>query len=65
MIIQDIAQCTRMNTIYDQLASTRALLCALYPCMPAQVFFLAGERTIVDYFLPPVIDAKYRAFREE
>lgn len=38
---------------------------ALYPGMPAQVFFLAGERTVADYLLSPIIDATYRAFREE
>ncbi|MET0100887.1 MAG: HlyD family type I secretion periplasmic adaptor subunit [Sedimenticola sp.] len=37
----------------------------LYPGMPVQVFFLAGERTLIDYLLSPVIDATYRAFREE
>ena len=37
----------------------------LYPGMPTQVFFLAGERTVADYLLSPVIDATYRAFREE
>lgn len=38
---------------------------ALYPGMPAQVFLIAGERTVADYLLSPVIDAAYRAFREE
>lgn len=38
---------------------------SLYPGMPAQVFFLAGERTVADYMLSPVLDATYRAFREE
>lgn len=37
----------------------------LYPGMPAQVFFLAGERTLADYLLSPIVDAIYRAFREE
>ncbi|MES9859187.1 MAG: HlyD family type I secretion periplasmic adaptor subunit [Sedimenticola sp.] len=37
----------------------------LYPGMPAQIFFLAGERTLADYLLSPVSDATYRAFREE
>ena len=38
---------------------------ALYPGMPAQVFFIAGERTVADYLLSPLVDATYRAFREE
>lgn len=38
---------------------------ALYPGMPAQVFFLAGERTVADYLLSPITEATYRAFREE
>lgn len=37
----------------------------LYPGMPAQVFLLAGERTVADYLLSPILDATYRAFREE
>jgi len=38
---------------------------ALYPGMPAQVFFIAGERTVADYLLSPIANATYRAFREE
>lgn len=38
---------------------------ALYPGMPAQVFFLTGERTLADYMISPIKDAAYRAFREE
>lgn len=38
---------------------------ALYPGMPAQVFFLTGERTLADYMVSPITDAAYRAFREE
>lgn len=37
----------------------------LYPGMPVQIFFLAGERTVADYLLSPIVDAMYRAFREE
>lgn len=37
----------------------------LYPGMPAQVFFLTGERTLADYMISPIKDAAYRAFREE
>ncbi|MEO1066298.1 MAG: hypothetical protein AAFW47_02840 [Pseudomonadota bacterium] len=40
-------------------------LWALYPGMPAQVFFIAGERALADYLISPVVDATYRAFREE
>lgn len=38
---------------------------SLYPGMPAQVFFIAGERTVADYLISPIVDAAYRAFREE
>ncbi|MET1410678.1 HlyD family type I secretion periplasmic adaptor subunit [Roseibium sp. HPY-6] len=38
---------------------------ALHPGMQAQVFFLAGERTVADYLLSPITDATYRAFRED
>ncbi len=38
---------------------------SLYPGMPAQSFFLAGERTVIDYLFSPFKDAAYRAFREE
>lgn len=38
---------------------------ALYPGMPAQVFLLAGERTMAEYILAPVQEATYRAFRED
>lgn len=38
---------------------------SLYPGMPAQVFLLAGERTLADYLFSPISDAAYRAFREE
>ncbi len=37
----------------------------LYPGMPAQVFLIEGERTVADYLLSPIMDAMYRAFREE
>ncbi|WP_224826087.1 HlyD family type I secretion periplasmic adaptor subunit [Cognatishimia sp. MH4019] len=38
---------------------------ALSPGMPADVFLIAGERTLADYFFSPITDAAYRAFREE
>ena len=38
---------------------------SLYPGMPAQVFFIEGERTLADYLISPILDATYRAFREE
>ncbi|MEM8837216.1 MAG: HlyD family type I secretion periplasmic adaptor subunit [Pseudomonadota bacterium] len=38
---------------------------SLSPGMPVQVFFIAGGRTVADYLLSPVVDATYRAFREE
>ena len=38
---------------------------SLYPGMRAQVFLIAGERTIADYLLSPLIDATFGAFREE
>lgn len=38
---------------------------ALHPGMQAQVFFLAGDRTVADYLLSPITDASYRAFRED
>lgn len=37
----------------------------LYPGMPAQVFLIEGERTVADYLFSPIMDAMYRAFREE
>lgn len=37
----------------------------LYPGMPAQVFLMGEDRTFSDYILQPVLDAAYRAFREE
>jgi len=33
--------------------------------MPAQVFFIAGERTVANYLLSPIANATYKAFREE
>ena len=37
----------------------------LYPGMPAQVFMMDQPRTLADYIIAPVVDATYRAFREE
>ena len=37
----------------------------LSPGMPADVFLIAGERTVADYLLSPLIDAARRGFREE
>ena len=37
----------------------------LSPGMPADVFLIAGERTVADYLLSPIADAAYNAFREE
>ena len=33
--------------------------------MPADVFLIAGERTVADYLLSPIVDAAYKAFRED
>lgn len=33
--------------------------------MPADVFLIAGERTMAQYLLSPIMDAAYRAFRED
>ncbi|MCO6181034.1 HlyD family type I secretion periplasmic adaptor subunit [Ciceribacter sp. RN22] len=38
---------------------------ALSAGMPAIVFMIAGERTMADYLLSPVLDAAYRSFRED
>jgi HlyD family type I secretion membrane fusion protein len=37
----------------------------LYPGMPAEVMIVTGERTLLQYFVQPVIDSFHRAFREE
>ncbi|WP_404404526.1 HlyD family type I secretion periplasmic adaptor subunit [Pelagibacterium halotolerans] len=37
----------------------------LSPGMPADVFMIAGERTMAEYLLAPILDAVYRAFRED
>jgi len=37
----------------------------LNPGMPAQVFVMTGSRTLLNYLLSPIIDATYKAFREE
>lgn len=37
----------------------------LSPGMPADVFLIAGERTMAEYLLSPILDAAYRSFREE
>lgn len=37
----------------------------LAPGMPADVFLIAGERTMADYLLSPILDSARRAFRED
>ncbi|NRA87445.1 MAG: HlyD family type I secretion periplasmic adaptor subunit [Rhizobiales bacterium] len=37
----------------------------LRPGMQAQVFFIQDGRTLMDYIISPIVDAAYRAFREE
>lgn len=37
----------------------------LSPGMPADVFLIAGERTMIDYLLSPILDSAYKAFRED
>ncbi|MBL1422351.1 MAG: HlyD family type I secretion periplasmic adaptor subunit [Alphaproteobacteria bacterium] len=37
----------------------------LRPGMQAQVFFIQGGRTLMDYIISPIVDGAYRAFREE
>ena len=37
----------------------------LNPGMPAQVFIMTGARTLLNYLFSPIIDAMYRAFRDE
>lgn len=49
------------DSIFDELKAD----IALYPGMPAEVFLIAGDRTVADYLFSPVVDATYRAFREE
>ncbi|MEM8794991.1 MAG: HlyD family type I secretion periplasmic adaptor subunit [Pseudomonadota bacterium] len=49
----------------DQLIERLREDVALYPGMPADVFLLAGKRTVADYLVAPIMDATYRAFREE
>lgn len=36
----------------------------LYPGMPVEVMVLTGERTVLDYFVQPVVDTFSRAMRE-
>lgn len=38
---------------------------SLSPGMPADVFLIAGERTLADYLLTPIAAATSRAFRED
>ena len=38
---------------------------SLVPGMPAEVFILTGERSVVSYLVKPAADALTRAFREE
>lgn len=37
----------------------------LYPGMPAEVFVVTGESTLLDYLLSPIIDSFHRAFKEK
>lgn len=37
----------------------------LNPGMPAEVFLLSEERTVLDYLISPLTNAAYRAFRED
>ncbi|MEL6216070.1 MAG: HlyD family type I secretion periplasmic adaptor subunit, partial [Pseudomonadota bacterium] len=37
----------------------------LLPGMPAEVFITTEARSILSYFLRPLTDAMFRAFREE
>jgi HlyD family type I secretion membrane fusion protein len=37
----------------------------LYPGMPAEVMIVTGERTLLQYFIQPVLDSFHRAFREQ
>ena len=55
---------TRVLVDEEELAKLKADV-SLYPGMPVDVFFLAGERTVANYLMAPVIDAAYRAFRED
>ena len=38
---------------------------ALNPGMPAQVFIMTGSRSFMNYLLAPIMDATYKAFRED
>jgi len=49
------------ETIFNQLKSN----IELYPGMPAQVFLLDEPRTLALYLGGPIMDATYKAFREE
>jgi multidrug efflux pump subunit AcrA (membrane-fusion protein) len=37
---------------------------ALTPGMPAEVYIMTGERSMLDYLLQPLFDSLRRAFRE-
>jgi multidrug efflux pump subunit AcrA (membrane-fusion protein) len=37
----------------------------LYPGMPVQALIIKGERRAIDYFIEPITDTFWRAFREK
>ena len=48
----------------DEIAALKTQI-TLNPGMPAQVFIMTGSRTLLHYLFSPIIDAMYRAFRDE
>ena len=54
----------RIQLNQDDISRLKTTL-TLNPGMPAQVFIMTGSRTLLNYLLSPIIDATYKAFREE
>jgi multidrug efflux pump subunit AcrA (membrane-fusion protein) len=52
------------RVVIDPESLARAGDLALYPGMPAEVFFKTGERTALAYLIEPLTASLRRAFRE-
>jgi len=55
---------TRLR-VSDDILATLPNDIDLTPGMPSDVFLIAGERTVANYLLSPILDSLYRSFREE
>lgn len=54
----------RVKLIHDETKKLKKEL-VLYPGMPAEVFIITGERSLLNYIFSPIIESSYKAFREE